>query len=397
MSLHALFAARVLTPWEEIPDGVVLLEDATIRSVGRRADMPVPENARRTELGDCTLAPGFIDIHIHGGAGHDVMEAGGGALAALGRHLLRHGTTSYLPTTVSAPADQLELSLAGLGRALTARAFDAGEPGAEPLGLHLEGPFLSAACRGAHAQAHLREPSIELFERFRQAAGGWMRIMTLAPELPGAAELQAHAQRAGVKIGIGHSNATYEQAVAAIELGASHGVHVFNAMRGFAHRDPGILAALLTDDRVMAEAIADGIHVAPAALHLLFRTKGRTRTILVTDAVSATGAGPGRYMLGGMQIEVKQESPSGPLTCRNSEGALAGSVLTQDAAVRNMAAFSATSLGDAIGMVTANPARLLGLSGRKGSLEAGADADLAVLTADGQVCGSIARGRLQRY
>lgn len=394
MALHALFAARVLTPHGEISDGVVLVEDETIRAVGRRAEVAVPESARCSELGERTLVPGFIDIHIHGGAGHDVMEADGASLGDVASHLLRRGTTSFLPTTVSAPVAVLERSLAGLNRTLSSRSYLSGGPAAEPLGIHLEGPFISAACRGAHARADLQVPSIELFERFRHAAGDWLRIMTLAPELAGAAELQAHAQRAGVRIGIGHSDATYEQATAAIDAGATHGVHIFNAMRGFAHREPGILGALLTDDRVMGEVIADGVHVAPAALRLLVRAKGAARTVLVTDAISATGKGQGLYKLGEMDVEVKQDPATGRLACRNREGALAGSVLTLDAAVSNMISLAGADFPDAVRMAGANPAKLLGLSARKGHLSPGADADVVILTADGQVAGAMARGML---
>ena len=397
MALHAIFANRLLTPLTEVRDALVLIEDETIRAVGARANIAVPASARRTELGDRIIAPGFIDVHIHGGAGRDVMEATADSLGAIARHLLRHGTTSFIPTTVSAPVEKLERALAGLRRTLEENSFAAIAPAAEPLGIHLEGPFISTGCRGAHAREDLQPPSIELFEKFRAAAGEWLKIMTLAPELPGAAELQAHAQRAGVKIGIGHSDATHQQARTAIDSGATHGVHVFNAMCGFTHREPGILGALLTDDRTMAEVIADGVHVAPVALELLVRCKGVARTMLITDAVSATGMGPGAYTLGAMQIDVALDAASGRMACRNLEGALAGSVLTQDAAIRNMMALANTSLVDAVRMASTNPAQLLGIGHRKGNLREGADADLVILTSDGQVAGAAARGALEMF
>jgi N-acetylglucosamine-6-phosphate deacetylase len=397
MSLHAIFADRLLAPAGEIHLGVLLVEDSTIRAVGARSDISIPPNARRTELGDRILAPGFIDIHIHGGAGHDVMEATGESLRAITRHLLRHGTTSFVPTTVSAPIEELERSLAGLNTTLTNGVFSQEGAAAEPLGIHLEGPFISSACRGAHGRADLREPSIELFDKLYQAAGPWMKIMTLAPELPGAAELQAHAQRAGVKVGIGHSDASYEQARSAIDSGATHGVHVFNAMRGFAHRAPGILGALLTDDRVMAEVIADGVHVAPPALQLLLRAKGTARTVLITDAVSATGMGPGRFRLGAMDIHVKHDSSTGRLACRNTEGALAGSVLTQGAAILNVMEFTGCSLLEGASMASANPAQLLGVGNTKGRLQVGADADVVILTPRGEVAGVVAGGIFELF
>ncbi|MSO19256.1 MAG: N-acetylglucosamine-6-phosphate deacetylase [Acidobacteria bacterium] len=397
MSLQALFAARLLTPLEEMREGVVLIEDGTIRAAGPRADIAIPASAKRIELGDRTIAPGFIDIHIHGGVGHDVMEATPSALTAVARHLLRRGTTSFVPTTVSAPIAQLERSLDGLHRTLSAWKQSSTTPAAEPLGIHLEGPFISATCRGAHGRADLQLPSLELFERLRGAAGAWLKILTLAPELPGAAELQSHAQRHRVQVALGHSDASHQQARDAIDAGASHGVHIFNAMRRFAHREPGILGALLTDDRIMAEVIADGVHVAPAALQLLLRAKGVARTVLITDAVSATGMTPGPYRLGEMEILLSDDPATGLPACRNLEGALAGSVLTQDAAVRNMMSLAGSTLADAVRMASSNPAQLLGLGERKGIIRAGADADLVILNPDATVAGAVARGAVEMF
>jgi N-acetylglucosamine-6-phosphate deacetylase len=231
-----------------------------------------------------------------------------------------------------------------------------------------------------------------VFQQFLNAAGDSLRILTLAPELEGAAELQQFAIGKGVHVALGHSNATYEQATRAIDAGATHAVHVFNAMRPFAHRDPGILGATLTDDRVRAEVIADGVHVDPAALRLLIRAKGASRTVLVTDAVSATGMCPGQYHLGEMEIVLGDDPRTGLPTCRNREGAIAGSVLTQDRAVRNMVAMAGVSLQDAVRMASYNPARLLGVEQRKGWLREGADADVALLNPDGTVAGAMIRG-----
>jgi len=393
MSLLALTAHKVLTPLETIENGVVLIEDRAILAVGSRNEVSVPSSARVVDVGQRFLAPGFVDVHIHGGAGHDVMEATPDALDAVAHSLLQHGTISFVPTTMSAPADTLRQSLQDLGATLASWNERDRKPRAEPLGIHLEGPFLSPACRGAHPREHLQKPSVELFERLIEAAGGWARILTLAPELEGAAELQACAMGKGVRVAIGHSNATYEEAARAIAAGAAHAVHVFNSMRPFAHRDPGIVGAVLTDDRILAEVIADGVHVDPAALRLLVRAKGAVTTVLVTDAVSATGMQPGRYVLGGTEIFVGDDPRTGLPACRNREGALAGSVLTQDRAVRNMMTMAGVSLQDAIRMASYNPARLLGLEQRKGWLRTGADADLVVLEPDGRVVGAIARGQ----
>jgi N-acetylglucosamine-6-phosphate deacetylase len=312
---------------------------------------------------------------------------------AVARSILEHGTTTFVPTTLSASPEVLVKSLQGLRSVLAAWNHRSQEPLAEPLGIHLEGPFISPARRGAHSQPDLQKPSIAAFQQYQDAAREFLRILTLAPELDGAAELQQYAVQHNVRVALGHSNATYDEAMRAIDGGAAHAVHVFNAMRPFAHRDPGILGAVLADDRVRAEVIADGVHVDPAALRLLLRAKGVSRTVLVTDAVSATGMCPGQYRLGGMEIVLGDDPRTGLPTCRNLEGVLAGSVLTQDRAVRNMVSMTGVSLQDAVRMASYNPACLLGLEQRKGWLLEGADADLVLLHPDGSVAGTMVRGR----
>ena len=395
MSLVAIAAKKIFTPLEVIEEGLLVIEDGVIRSVGSQRDSAPPPGARFVDMGARILAPGFVDIHVHGGGGRDVMEGTPEALETVARLALRHGTTSFVPTTVTAPVPALLKSLQGIGSVILSwgtRKRSGSDPIAEPLGIHLEGPFLSAERRGVHPAEHLQQPSSALFQQFAEAAGGNVRILTLAPELPGALELEESAQRSGVKVALGHSDATFEQAEKAIEAGASHAVHTFNAMRPLGHREMGILGAILTDDRVQAEVIADGIHVSAPALRLLVRAKGVSRIVLVTDGVSATGMGPGRYRLGEMDIFVEEDAPTGLLACRNREGKLAGSVLTQDLAVGNMVAFTGITLCEAVRMASWNPARLLGLEDRKGCLRPGADADVVVLEPDGTVSGSMVRG-----
>jgi len=395
MSLIAIAARKIFTPLDAIDDGVLVIEDGTIRAVGSRREMIVPKGARFVDLGERILAPGFVEIHVHGARGRDAMEGSADALEAVARELLRHGTTSFLPTTLTAPVATLIKALEGLGSAIRSwqsRGGADGEPVSEALGIHMEGPFLSAARRGVHPAENLLKPSPELFQRFADAAQGTIRVLTIAPELEGALELQALAIRSGVRVALGHSDAEFDEAERAIEAGASHAVHVFNAMRPLAHRECGILGAVLTDDRLQAEVIADGVHVSAPALRLLLRAKGASRVVLVSDGTSATGMGEGRFRLGEMDIFVERDARSGELVCRNAEGKLAGSVLTQDRAVRNMAAFTGIELREAVTMASWNPARLLGLEDRKGCLRPGADADVVVLEPDGTVAGVMARG-----
>ena len=394
MSLTAIAARKVFTPLEIIENGLVVVEDGTIQSLGSREEIAVPTAARFVDVGDRILAPGFVDVHIHGGAGYDLTEATPEALIAVAQLLARHGTTCFLPTTLSASEAVLLPAVENLSRLLQSWGGEQaswGEPLATPLGLHLEGPFLSADYRGVHPAAFLRKPSLPLFQKLFQAAQGSLKVLTLAPELEGALELQAEATRRGVKVALGHSNATYEQAMKAIEAGASHAVHVFNAMRPFGHRDPGLLGAILTEDRLPAEVIADGIHVSAAAMRLLVRAKGADNILLVTDGVSATGMGPGIYRLGTTEIFIEPDPPTGALACRNREGKLAGSVLTQDVAIRNTVIFTGVSLCEAVKMASWNPARVLGLE-RKGCIRPGADADLVVLEPDGTIVGTMVLG-----
>src|SRR5437660_9740087 len=223
-------AARLFTPLECIESPVVVVEDGRfLSSVGSRLEMEVPQNSRQFDFPDAVLVPGFIDIHIHGGAGHDIMETDSAALAAIERHMARHGVTSYLPTTVTAPEDRILRALEHLGQRISRRDYADG--GARPLGIHLEGPFLSHAKRGVHPPEHLVAPSPLIFERYWQASGGTLRIMTIAPELPGAIDTIRHAKKAGVHASIGHSNATYSEANQGIDAGADHATHTFNAMR----------------------------------------------------------------------------------------------------------------------------------------------------------------------
>jgi N-acetylglucosamine-6-phosphate deacetylase len=258
-------------------------------------------------------------------------------------------------------------------------------PSAEILGVHFEGPFISRTRRGVHPEEWIQAPSISLFRRLLASAKDTARILTLAPELPGAAELIPEALRAGLVVSLGHTDASYAEAMAAISCGARHAAHVFNAMRPFAHRETGVLGAILTSPGVTAELIADGVHVDDAAIRILLAAKGTQGVILVSDGISATGMPEGRYRLGTFEVNVAGG------VARNSDGKLAGSTLTLDRALRHMVALG-ISLREALPMLTANPARLLGLEQRKGNLVPGADADLVFLDDQLNVTGVMTRG-----
>jgi N-acetylglucosamine-6-phosphate deacetylase len=387
MPLQAIFAARAFTPHEELSNAVILVEDGVIAAVGRRDDVTIPATARRYDAHALTVAPGFVDVHIHGAGGHDVMEATAEALNAVARTVARHGTTSLVATTVTAGADETCRAVAGIAQWMKSQAAaqDGNAPRAEVLGIHFEGPFISSTRRGVHPPEWIVPPSKDLLRRFTAAAQGTGRILTLAPELPGALDLISAAREAGLAVSMGHTDASYAEAMSAIQRGASHAAHVFNAMRPFQHRETGVIGAVLTSPDVTAELIADGVHVQAAAMRLLLSAKGPRNVILVSDGTAATGMPDGIYRLGTLDVTV-----SGGV-CRNAEGKLAGSTLTLDRALRNTVALD-VGLADALAMLTANPARLLGLEGRKGTLVAGADADLVLLDAGLGVVGVMTRG-----
>lgn len=371
--ITAILAGTIYTPAEEIENGVVLVEDRRITSLGRREQIKIPASAKVIDRGTRTVVPGFIDLHVHGGAGRDLMEATPEAVATVATYLAAHGATSFLATTVTASLNRTLQATRGLSRLIRAWGTTAKNAGAQPLGIHFEGPFLSVEKRGVHPATHILKPAKATLDRLLEAAAGTGRVLTLAPELDDELTVLEHARRHGMRVGIGHSNATYDVAERAIAAGATHAIHTYNAMRAFSHRDPGILGAVLTNDRVSAELIADGVHVDPVAVRLLVRAKGLERVILVTDGLSCAGMPEGRYPLGEMTVEVAGGA------CRSTAGTLAGSVLTLDTALRNFARFTGLGYAQCLPCATVNPARLLGLEGRKGVLAPGADADLVVL------------------
>jgi N-acetylglucosamine-6-phosphate deacetylase len=384
-----LSTQRLYSPREEILDPLVFIEDGIISSVGSGAQREIPANATLVELGEAILVPGFVDIHMHGGAGLDVMRASPDELPRLNNFLTKHGVTGYFPTTVAAPLDQICAALERLADAIEAaqqnHSGDGDAVQALPLGVHLEGPFLSHKRRGVHPPEYLVEPTLQVFERLWQAARGHVRMMTIAPELAGAIEVIAEATRRNVLVSIGHSDASLEAARAGVQAGARHATHTFNAMRPLDHRDPGILAEVLTDNQITADIIADGIHVMPEVVRIFLQAKGKDRAVLITDAISATGMPDGTYQLGPLQVEVKD----GKCTM---DGKLAGSVLTMDRAVRNATQFGGWSLQDSVRAATLNPARAAGLA-KHGRITAGAEANLVALNSKGDVLQTFVRGR----
>jgi N-acetylglucosamine-6-phosphate deacetylase len=386
-----LTAAKLLTPLTEIDQPQVTIEDGFITSIESRGALAVPEGAQHLDFPDATLVPGYFDIHIHGAMGHNAMEGDEQAFDAIGKFLASRGVAAYLPTTVTAPIDMTLHALEGMAQQIEqadkASAGSASPRGARPLGIHLEGPFLSHGKRGVQPAEYLQEPSIALLRRFWEAARGHIVLMTVAPELPGALPLIQEAVRLGIRVSLGHSNATTAEAEAGIAAGAVSATHTFNAMRALDHREPGLLGVVLDEPHLYAELICDGIHVDPLLVRLFHKAKTPDRGILVTDAISATGMPDGVYKLGTMNVTVA----NGRCTF---EGKLAGSVLTMDRAVRNFVKFTKTTYGVAAHYASANPARMTGFAETYGELAPSRKADITVLSPTGEIRSTLLNGQV---
>jgi N-acetylglucosamine-6-phosphate deacetylase len=314
----------------------------------------------------CTVLPGFVDVHVHGAVGHDTMDAEPAALAAMARFFARHGVTSFLPTTMTAgPQATLAAVQAVAAYCRTPAA------GARVLGVHLEGPYLSPRYPGAQLADAIRPPDLAEFAALADA--GPVRMITLAPEQPGAPDLIRVARDRGVVVVTGHTAATYDECEAAIGLGVSQATHTYNAMSGLHHRQPGTLGSVLSNDAIYAQIIADQVHVHPAAIKVLARCKGVERTVLITDGMRATGLAPGAYELGGQTVTVAGGE------CRLADGTLAGSVLTLEMGLANFLAATGLALASGWPAAGRTAAASLGLDHELGQIAAGFLADLILL------------------
>jgi N-acetylglucosamine-6-phosphate deacetylase len=329
--------------------------------------------------------PGFIDIHVHGADGFAVMDGATGSIAAIGRFHAGHGTTGWLPTTLTAPVSELEKSIQAVE---AVRADENSHHGAEILGLHLEGPFISPEKIGAQNPDFVHAPSLDVMQRLTNLAPGLIKKVTIAPEREGALDMIRWLTQVGVISSIGHTDGTFAQTMRGIEAGATHATHLFNAMRGIHHREGGVVGACLLSGQVVCELIADGHHVDVEVMKLIVQTKGKHHIALITDAIAATGKPAGNYQLGGLDIIVQD----GKSVLADGH-TLAGSTLTMDVAVSNMVRKVGVSLSDAIEMASTVPARELGLESSKGAIAIGYDADLVLLDESLTVTRTIVNGR----
>ncbi|MFJ5015885.1 N-acetylglucosamine-6-phosphate deacetylase [Streptomyces griseoluteus] len=365
-----LTGGTVVLPTGEVPGGRVAVD-------GRRIAERAPEGAEVLDVTGHWVVPGFVDLHNHGGGGAAFSGGAEDALTAVRTHR-EHGTTTLVASTVTDDLDVLARQ-AGMLAELAEQGDIAG--------VHFEGPFISPCRKGAHSEALLRDPDPAEVRKLVDAARGHAKMVTLATELPGGLHSVRLLAEQGVIAAVGHTDASYEQTVAAVEAGATVATHLFNAMPPIGHRDPGPITALLEDGRVTVELINDGTHLHPAALQLAFHHAGADRVAFITDAMDAAGSGDGRYLLGPLEVEVRDG------VARLVEGgSIAGSTLTLDRAFRRAVTVDGLPVTDVVRALSANPARLLGMADRVGSLEPGRDADLVLLDGDFALKGVMRRG-----
>jgi len=387
-NIIAIRAGRILTPLKSISPGTILIEGEKIMAVDQSAEVAIPEDATVIDATDKVVVPGFIDTHVHGREGHRFGESPEIA-ARLCKSIVGTGVTSCLPTPVARPT--LEEILDRI-RAIR-QQMKRDTPGAEILGIHMEGPFLSTAdtARGAQPVPHLRRPSVEELHKMVEASDGTIRKMTIAPELDGALNVIHEMIRLNIVPSAGHSTATYEQVMEAVQVGLRCATHAFNGMIPYHHRKPGLVGAMLTCDDLVAELIADGQHVHPTAMKILWQCKGLDRIHLITDDNNWAGMPNGTYKwedVGHGRTVVKEG-----LRVYVVGGTLAGSVVPMNYDVGNLALHVGCSLAEAVKMATLNPAVLIGVDDRKGSLEPGKDADLVIIDEEVNVYLTMVRGR----
>jgi N-acetylglucosamine-6-phosphate deacetylase len=375
-----LSGATVLTPDIRFDDAAVLIEDSRIAWCGPRRHLIAPSGATEVDASGLLLAPGLIDLQLNGAFGDD-FTADPPSIWRAATLLPRYGVTGFLPTIITSPLHRIAWAQDALcsGR-------PAGFAGAQPLGLHLEGPFLNPDKKGAHNPSYLRAADASLAATWSPETG--VRLVTLAPELPGALEMIRCLTRRGIVVSAGHSMATYEQAQAGFAAGARYGTHLFNAMSPLAHREPGLPGALLATPGQVVGLIPDGTHVHPGLIRVIWAVKGPRETSIVSDAMAALGMAPGTYQLNDSQVIVSERD------ARLADGTLAGSVLPMDQALRNLVAYTGCTLSDALATVTSTPADLLGVGHLRGRVRAGLSADLVLLAPDLHVVMTIAAGRI---
>ena len=365
-----LLNATIVLEQSILENGFLHLKEGKVCSFGHMVDCPpIPDYDLQFDCQSKRIIPGMIDIHVHGAGGFDAMDASVKALDGMAKKLAQEGTTSFLATTMTNPANRIGEAMSAIK--MYRERIKQGVP--EMIGIHLEGPFIHPVQKGAQPEQHILQPDIELFNEWQRLSGGAIKIVTFAPETGDRSFVKRLVQE-GVIASIGHSNATYAETLEHVRSGVTHATHLFNGMRGLHHREPGVVGAALLADEVYVEVIPDGHHFHPDLLKLILRQKGVERTLVITDGIRAKGMPDGVYDLGGNNVIVRDGK------CTLEKGAsLAGSILTMNEARRNMAKWGGLSLLEQSYVTSLNQAKRLGIDSRKGSIGVGKDADVVLL------------------
>ncbi|USK75279.1 N-acetylglucosamine-6-phosphate deacetylase [Peribacillus frigoritolerans] len=370
---------------ETYKNGYIKVVDGKIAEVGPVSQYKQDDDAKVITLSpDYQVIPGAIDIHIHGASNSDAMDATHDALSTMAKTLPKEGTTSFLATTMTQSTQAIESALLNAGKYIENQT----QENAEIVGIHLEGPFISPARKGAQPEDYIVDPDVTLFKRWQEMAENQIKLVTLAPEQPNGLDLAAHLRETGVVASIGHSDATYDQIDEAIQAGTTHVTHLYNGMRGLHHREPGVLGAAYLRDELYVELIADGIHCRPEMIKLAYNQITSERMILITDSLRAKWLEKGTYDLGGQPVNVDETKAT------LSDGTLAGSILKMNDAIKNTMEYTDCSMTDIIKMTAENPAKQLRIFDRKGSIQVGKDADLVILNDRLDVEMTFCRGNL---
>jgi len=384
MKTTLFYSTNIVTPTEVIEHGAVAISDGKIIYIGDLENAP-HHCELRLDMRGKFLSPGFIDIHVHGGFGVSFEDTSNieKDIQNYSNWVVGTGVTNYLCSIAAKDAPSLVEKIEQY-----IKVFEKGVKGAQPIGLHLEGPYLNVKRKGAFNPEWLRLPDMEEARSCIKAGKGWIRQMTLAPELPGAQEIASYFRSVGILVSMGHTDADYDTACAALKGNFTHVTHTFNAQTGFHHRKPGVFGAILASDEVTAELIADTVHAHPGAMKILVRCLGNDRVVLITDAMPGAGLPDGVYNLVGLEVTVRDGHANLP------DGTIAGSTALLNQCVRNVNQLVGVPFPEAIKMATLNPARSIGMSDRLGSIAVGKDANLVVLDQDANVCMTIVKGEI---
>jgi N-acetylglucosamine-6-phosphate deacetylase len=378
----ALIGGKIITPFRIIEDGTIIIDKGIITSLGKSSETRIPEGIKEIEVKGKTVCPGFADLLVHGGAGHGFADDNGESIKKISSYFLQHGSTTMLASLFAKPEKLLLKDLRRVADYIEAH------PDSNIRGIHMEGPFLNKEFKGAMNANYLWKPDVESWNKIWKASKGYIKIMTIAPELPDAVDVMRAAAQAGVVLSIGHSMASYDEVLNAIDNGAAHVTHIFNAMQRFHHRTPSVVLASLLHNELKIELIADTLHVHPSVIQLLLKLKGASGIILVSDSIRAGGMHEGEYEFADQKIFMMGKKAF------LEDGTLAGSTLTLNLAVRNMVEAAGAKITEAVRMASLNSLKVIDLDHRKGILAAGKDADIVILNNNYAVEMTIINGKI---